>query len=311
MPYPPIYIINLKRTPERKLSIQRQLDAFNLNYEFVEAIDKYDLSCKAKRAIIADQLSVDKTNMESLYNHYNKCLILGTLACLLSHIKVYNLIIQNSIPHACVLEDDVSLLPAFPRILIAARKIPWDILMLSSQSSYIRKILDLRCRSLYRLIYYKKYYPELTFFTFRLISLKIMKFLILPGKIIKMILAKDTYIKKNRYKMALLYDIACEIGSLPNRDRHSWHQITPNHYITTPAEIPTNVTTGMAYMLTRSAAIKWKQTALLRSTMKSIDMIPLRLHIDRHLNLYIVTPPCAKAVYQFLINSVNLGPTSL
>ena len=39
----PIYIISLKRTPERRLYMQRQLDALNLNYQFVEAIDKYDL----------------------------------------------------------------------------------------------------------------------------------------------------------------------------------------------------------------------------------------------------------------------------
>ena len=306
MPYPPIYIINLKRTPERKLSIQRQLDALNLDYEFVEAIDKYDLSSKTERAIIANQLDIDITRMESLYDYYSDRL--GVLACRLSHVKVYNLIIGNNIPYACVLEDDVHLLPTFPKVSMADQKIPWDILMLSNQSIYIQKVLYPSLYSLYKLIRYKKYYPELSFYTVRLIALKTMKLLVFPHKIIKMIRAKDTYFVKSRYKMALLYDMTCEIGSIPNRDKHSWYKVTPNCHITTPAEIPKNVTSGMAYMLTHSAAIKWRQTAIFDAQVRPIDMIPFHLHINKYLNLYIVTPPCVKAMHQFLINSIRLDP---
>ena len=307
MPYPPIYIINLKRTPERKLSIQRQLDALNLNYEFIEAIDKYDLSSKTERAIIANQLGIDITNMQALY----KGLSPGALACLLSHVKVYNLIIANDIPYTCVLEDDVHLLPVFPKILIAAQEIPWDILMLSNQSIYMRKALDPSLYGLYKLTYYKKYYPELSLFTVRRMILKIIKFLILPNKIIKMIFAKDTYVVRGRYKMALLYDMACEIGSAPNSNKHSWHQVVPNYYITTPAKTQGGVTSGMAYMLTLSAAIKWKQAAIFDAQVRPIDMIPFHLHINKHLNLYTVTPPCAKAMHQFLVNSIRLDPTAV
>ena len=51
----PIYIISLKHTPERGLHIQRQLDIFGLEYEFVDVddIDKYELKSKACRVRIA------------------------------------------------------------------------------------------------------------------------------------------------------------------------------------------------------------------------------------------------------------------
>ena len=175
--YPPIYIINLKRTPERKLSIQRQLDGLNLNYEFVEAIDQYDLSCKAERTIIADQLGINTIKMKFMYDRYSDHL--GTLACLLSHIKVYNLIIENNIPCTCVLEDDAYLLPAFSKILIAAQQISWEVLMLSNQSIYVHKILRPSYRDLLKLIRYKKYYPELILSIVLIIALKLMKFRIL------------------------------------------------------------------------------------------------------------------------------------
>ena len=301
MPYPPIYIINLKRTPERKLFIQRQLDALNLNYEFVEAIDKYDLGSKTERAIIANQLDIGTANMETLYGYYSNRNRLANLACLLSHIKVYNLIIKNNIPYTCVLEDDINLLPVYPRILIAAQKISWEVLMLSSQSAYVHRIIyelhTSKFRSLYKFIRYKKYYPELTFYTARSIALKIIKLPILRYKITNKISVKARYIRKHKF----IEYMACEIGALPNRDKRLWHKVTPKHHITTP-EV-SKIASGMAYMLTRSAAIKWKQTAI--SGFRPIDCIPMDLYAKRDLSLYLVTPPCVNAAYHFLVNSVN------
>ena len=301
MPCPPIYIINLKRTPERKLFIQRQLDTLNLNYQFVEAIDKYDLGSEEERAAIAEQLDIDKTNMETL----NKSIDNSRLACLLSHIKVYNLIIENNIPYTCVLEDDAYLLPDFSKILIAAQQTPWDVLMLSNQSHSVRKIIfELHIstfRSLYKLICYKKYYPELTFFITCSIALKIVRLLMLRHKIINKISAKDRYIKNGKF----VEYMACEIGALPNQDRRLWHRVVPNHCITTPEISKSNATSGMAYTLTRAAAIKWQQAAISLSKSSSIDRIPLELYKKKDLNLYIVVPPCVKASYQYLVNSAH------
>ena len=112
----PIYIISLKRTPERRLYIQRQLDAFNLEYQWIDAIDAHDFKDTELRRL----------NLEDAYQP-------GAMACLLSHVKVYNHIIKNNYETACVLEDDAQLLPSFADILNSKKlqKKKWGILLLA------------------------------------------------------------------------------------------------------------------------------------------------------------------------------------
>ena len=40
----PIYVISLRRTPERRLYMQRQLDSLGLKYQWIEAVDAYDFT---------------------------------------------------------------------------------------------------------------------------------------------------------------------------------------------------------------------------------------------------------------------------
>ena len=144
VPFPPVYVINLKRTPERKLHMQRQLDTFGLEYEFVDVddIDKYEMQSAAYRMQIAQSLGIDNALLESKYtaivDHAKtkkdknwKNAALGGLATALSHIKIYDLMVRNGIEWACILEDDATLLPTFLEILEIASKLEWDILLLS------------------------------------------------------------------------------------------------------------------------------------------------------------------------------------
>ena len=139
----PLFIINLKRNPERKLFMQRQLDTFGLKYSFVDvdAIDKYELESKTYRRRIAKLLDIDEAVLERKYdsvissvkNEREKNDYLGSIAAMLSHIQIYNSMVKNDIPIACILEDDATLLPTFPEILKTAAELEWDILMLASQ----------------------------------------------------------------------------------------------------------------------------------------------------------------------------------
>ena len=145
---PPIYVINLKCNPERRLHIQRQLDALGLKYEFVDVdhIDKYELKSQAHRMQVAQSLGIDESLLENKYaaivdrmkterdkNWGNDNL--GQLAIALSHIKIYDLMVRSDIDWACILEDDATLLPTFPEVLRIAPKLEWDILLLASQPS--------------------------------------------------------------------------------------------------------------------------------------------------------------------------------
>ena len=154
----PIYIINLKRNPERKLFMQRQLDALGLKYSFVDvdAIDKYELESKTYRNRIAKLLDIDETVLERKYdalmssakNEAEKSGYSGAIATMLSHIQIYNSMVKNDIAAACILEDDATLLPTFPEILRNAAELEWDILMIASLSVALTSQLSHQLTSL-------------------------------------------------------------------------------------------------------------------------------------------------------------------
>ena len=125
----PIFVINLKRSPERRASISKQLDTLGLEYQYIDAVDGRQFT---------PYEVVEKYGEQVFYtNSYNKQrMTLGSLGCLLSHIKFYDLMIENNIPAACVLEDDAELSPHLPQILASEtlQKVPWGILLLGHYS---------------------------------------------------------------------------------------------------------------------------------------------------------------------------------
>ena len=127
----PIFVINLKRSPERKASISKQLDALGLEYQYIEAVDGLQYT---------PHQVVEKYGEQVFYtNTYNRQrMTLGSLGCLLSHIKFYELMIENNIPAACVLEDDAELSPRLPEILSSKtlQEVPWGTLLLGHYSMY-------------------------------------------------------------------------------------------------------------------------------------------------------------------------------
>ena len=155
--FSPIYIINLKRNPERRLYMQRQMDTLGLEYEFiyVDDIDKYELESRAYRIRIAQALGIDESLIENKYasivdyaktkqDKNWKNAELGGLAAALSHIRIYDLMVKNDIGWACILEDDAKLLPTFPEVLKVAPQLEWDILLLAHCPSKFSEILKKR-----------------------------------------------------------------------------------------------------------------------------------------------------------------------
>ena len=331
----PIYIISLKRTPERKLSIQRQLDSLKLNYQFVEAIDKYDLYSEQNRTNIARQLDINKSDMESIYR---TCKDVGAVSCILSHLKAHSIMIKRNVQEACVLEDDGLILPTFPVILAACQKMPGDMLMLSSQSSIIAYIArsflkkDIKILgfliSVYKLIRYKKYWPQLNPYTLRCAAQCVVKYLfIIYLRRIKAKLSKTQYQEEQTRNVTTF---AVEVGALPTQDRMLWHKITPRHYMANPligaiegeeGPIPISITSCMAYVLTRSAAIKWKQAAIdlsrrvgrmpgypisgYASKNLEMDHMPRYLYCKGDINLYVLVSPCIRAAPKYMTHSAR------
>ena len=139
----PIFVINLKRSHNRKANISKQLDALNLDYQFIEAVDGTQFTPYEVVEKYGEQVFYTNT-----YNHQR--MTLGSLGCLLSHIKFYELMIDNNIPIACVLEDDAEVSPLFPEVLnsTALQKVSWGTLLLGHYSKY-RKSYNLGAEAVY------------------------------------------------------------------------------------------------------------------------------------------------------------------
>ena len=300
MPYPPIYVISLKRTPERRLSISRQLDAFNLQYQFIDGIDKYDLHSQAYREAIADQLDIDKQQLDYFFKTRHKS-DLGAVACSLSHIKVYDLMIKNNISRACVLEDDGRLLPTFPQILAESQVFLRDIIMFGHVSGLIwkivtmwdykiegkkRSIFNIYLRSIYQLVRYKKYYPQLPLYMVYSIFGAIIK------NTITSFLIPKRYLLHTKMSMA-------KIGGIPSLDKSPRYRFSSNHSLIEPWLNPYAASSGMGYMLTRSAAIKWKRATM--NQCKQFDVV----HCTGDLDVLIVRPPCIIALQAYTHYSVH------
>lgn len=286
----PIYIISIKRTPERKLSIKRQLDAFNLSYKFVDGIDRFDLLAKDYRIKTARCLGIDESDMEFKYKNDREQ---HRFACLLSHIKAYDLMIKNNIPIACILEDDVALSPAFAEVLVhvtSEQPLSWDLLLLSNQSLAVRDVMTAHTakrevpKFFYKLICYKKNYPDFNLYTLYWIAIKLLQYLFI-----------DCY-KKASKPLWLRYAYTSDIGALPIKDISSWHKTIRGHYITEPLQRPTS---GMGYILTLPTAIKWKQLAL-SLTSTTLENCYWQLYSEGKLRLRMLTPPCVKAICNYL-----------
>ncbi len=92
-----IVVINLKKDIDRKMFMSKQLESFNLNYEFFDAVDGklFDFS----------KMNVDK-NMTD-----------GEKGCALSHKFVLSNFLEGKHEYCLVLEDDVGLPLNFNKIL--------------------------------------------------------------------------------------------------------------------------------------------------------------------------------------------------
>jgi len=129
----PIFAINLKRSTERRANLQKQLDALGLECEYIEAVDGAQFTPHE----VVEKYGKQVFNI----NPYDKqCMSLGAVGCLLSHLKIYDLMMRDNIPAACILEDDAELSPFFGEVLNSKvlAKMTWGIVLLGHYSMFHR-----------------------------------------------------------------------------------------------------------------------------------------------------------------------------
>lgn len=117
-PFPPIYVINLEKSADRRGEMTARLDPLKMPYRFFKAVNGYELP---------DHLPDYDGLKRRLF--FGKDMTKGEIGCLLSHRAVYQHMADNNIPAAIIMEDDVFIAPSFPQIIreILAAPLSWDL----------------------------------------------------------------------------------------------------------------------------------------------------------------------------------------
>ena len=119
-----IFIINLKRRPDRLDKIKTKMHKYNIKYEIIEAIDGKDSTI---------------INMFNNLNKNSKLNNSGELGCIMSHIKAISLAIERNYKNILILEDDILIHKNIDSMLWKINTIPanWELLYLGCSQSYL------------------------------------------------------------------------------------------------------------------------------------------------------------------------------
>jgi glycosyl transferase family 25 len=105
-----VFVINLPKAGERRESIGRRLGELGVRYSFFEAIDGSALSAREID---------DVCDMRAIRHRLGRDMSKGEIGCAMSHRSIYRRMIGDSIERAVVLEDDIIIDEAFPKVLAA------------------------------------------------------------------------------------------------------------------------------------------------------------------------------------------------
>lgn len=108
-----VFLINLDRDQERLRAADAQLKALGVDYERIPAVYGKGLSQEEKRRGV---------NRFRWWCAVGRPMTDGELGCALSHQKVYHRMVEDGLPMACVLEDDVVLDVRFKAVLDALER---------------------------------------------------------------------------------------------------------------------------------------------------------------------------------------------
>lgn len=128
------FVINLERSTVRRASIQQQLNAQGIEFEFVKAVDG---------ATLTDEYLAQISNMEELEKRPH-IMRKGMYGCILSHHGIYQRIVAEDIPYALILEDDIEIQPGFKAVLedLESKIHPNEAILLFSQNNFMPTVFS-------------------------------------------------------------------------------------------------------------------------------------------------------------------------
>lgn len=119
------FLINLDRSRERLAAMASQLEALQMPFTRVAAVDG--------QTIAAD----DRVDTQRYRRRHGREVRPAEVGCYLSHLAAMQAFLATDASHALILEDDATLLPALPDVLARATSreavSTWDVLKLESR----------------------------------------------------------------------------------------------------------------------------------------------------------------------------------
>jgi glycosyl transferase, family 25 len=129
------FLINLDRSPERLAAMAGQLEALNMPFTRIAAVEG--------RQVGATDPRVDAQRYRLRHGREVRP---GEIGCYLSHLAVMQAFLATDASHALILEDDATLLPALPDVLARATSREavgtWDVLKLESRRTGFKLALQ-------------------------------------------------------------------------------------------------------------------------------------------------------------------------
>jgi len=134
----PAYVINLERSPERRLYITSHLRSLGIEPTVVPAFD-------------GKKLSLDEVVQDGRYNDdisrrsFDRSLSMAEIGCGLSHLSIYQRMVREGTPYALVSEDDAQFGPdARQRIEAALQAAPadWGVIQLRFDTRHFEPPAD-------------------------------------------------------------------------------------------------------------------------------------------------------------------------
>lgn len=138
------FVVNLKRSLDRRRYMQALLKDFPYPWEFFEAVDGREIK-----------------NLNEVYNEkkaihfYGKALTRGEVGCALSHLGIYKKMIDENIDKALILEDDIILEKNFLELItmLNKKKLHNDVILLGqSDDKAIIKFFGEKITDKYKLL---------------------------------------------------------------------------------------------------------------------------------------------------------------
>jgi len=124
---PPIWVINLKRSADRRAFITAHLRDLGLSFELIEAADGEALSTEELAAVYQAALCTPRP------------LTPGEIGCALSHLRLYQRQMDEGHEAVVILEDDAIVDPSFLDTMAQLARLPidWELLLLCRSDAQV------------------------------------------------------------------------------------------------------------------------------------------------------------------------------